>query len=131
MILFNWEKVYKESGGKATKILAILDYIVNKPLPVNLQDPVARLAGIKWEGKSFLINPKPLLTERYYTAIERAQYLGVASRRNYGEFLMFGKITLDLIQSPLNKDTIKNNRLLSIEGNKVIFKWEEHTRRKR
>lgn len=130
MILFDWKKVYKVSGGKATKILQIVEYITYKPVPKNMKDPIARLVGIKWDGTSYLYNPKPLFTEIYYTPKERAQYIGVASRRKLSDLLLLGITTLELAHCPLSYNAIKDNRLLSVEDNKIYFKWEEYARRK-
>jgi hypothetical protein len=72
------------------------------------------------------------LTNNYfrYTAKEVAQYIGLASFRNYGYYQITGDTTLDLFHSPMDQDTINQNRLLSIVDNRVHFYYEENINRR-
>jgi hypothetical protein len=101
-----------------------------KKIPLNKQDPILSYTEIKWSGKSFLVNPELLLNHKKdYKEKELAQYVGIAGFRNLSDFIVLGKTTLDLAQCPVRKDTIINNRLLTIENDKIYLKWEEVTRR--
>ena len=55
------------------------------------------------------------------------QYAGVASFRNYNNYVRTKDTTLDLIMYPLDESIIENNRLLWIEDDKIHFKFEEIT----
>jgi hypothetical protein len=130
MILFNWAKIYAWSKGRPAKIIDIIEYMTYKKIPLNKQDPILSYAEIKWSGKSFLVNPELLLNHKKdYKEKELAQYVGIAGFRNLSDFIVLGKTTLDLAQCPVRKDTIINNRLLTIENDKIYLKWEEVTRR--
>jgi len=130
MVLFNWKKIYSETKGSSSKILLIFEYITYRPLPLNKQDPFYSLAQVDWGGSSFLLNPEDLLKDHRHTKRERAQYIGLASFRNMGEFLAYGNVKLDLSKCPIGKDTLNRNRLLTVEKDKVLFYWEEVARRK-
>ena len=77
-------------------------------------------------GRSFLLNPKELLNiGRSFSDKEVAEYAGVASFRNYAEFLQTKDTTLDLLMCPISEDTINKNRLLEIKNNRIHFMFEE------
>ena len=81
-----------------------------------------------FHGHSFLLNPKPLFIQRRrYSDSEIAQYAGVASLRNYFEYQKTKDTRLDLLHFTGDEDSIKNNRLLKIEGDYVRFLFEEIT----
>lgn len=128
MILYSWKKVYKISGGKASKIIDIIQYITNRPVPENKQDPNFDYAKVNWNGSSFLLDPYSVLRFRtYYTEKELAEYVGLASYRNYAEYKVNNIITLDLLYSPIKQDKLKKNRLLRIQEDRIHFCWEEVT----
>jgi hypothetical protein len=75
-----------------------------------------------------LLNPKPLFIQRRrYSDSEIAQYAGVASLRNYFEYQKTKDTRLDLLHFTGDEDSIKNNRLLKIEGDYIRFLFEEIT----
>ncbi len=99
-------------------------------LPRNVYDPLYKYYYDDFTGKSFLINPYELLAEAHrYTPKEVAQYIGLASFRNYAHYCVSKDTTLDLFHSPVSEDTIKQNRLLHIEDEKVHFLYEKSQRR--
>ena len=64
-----------------------------------------------------MVHPEILLTQgraQYSDKKEVAEYVGVASFRNYYEYKRTGNKTLDLIHCPVSEETIKSNRLLDI-----------------
>mgnify|MGYP001380721220 CR=1 FL=1 len=70
--------------------------------------------------------PEKLLTERLkYTNKEVAEYVAVASYRNYLEYMNTGDAKLHLIDFPLFEEIINNNRLLHMEDGTIHFKFEE------
>lgn len=132
MIRFNWRKIYRVSGGSSRRILLILQSMISNKMPVDRYDPVYKYKYQDFSGHSFLLNPEPILTYRFkYTDKELAEYIGLAGFRNYGDYKAFGKKTLDLVHSPLNKDAILTNRLLHIdEQNNIHFIYEDYNKEK-
>jgi hypothetical protein len=130
MILFNWAKIYEKSNGKVSRIIDIVKYLTYRPLAATKHDPAYSYSTIDWSGDSFLVNPELLfIYEKQYKLKEIAQYVGIAGLRNLNDFIVFGKRTLDLAHSPVGKDIINKNRLLSVVDDSIHFKWEEVTRR--
>lgn len=128
MLLYNWRKIFIISGGSSKRILLILESMLQKSLPVNKYDPIYRYYYMDFTGPSFLVNPSYLLKYRYkYKDKEIADYIGLASFRNLGEYKVSGKITLDLSHSPLGQDAINKNRLLRIEDGQIHFFYEDYT----
>jgi hypothetical protein len=97
-------------------------------MPRNKYDPVYQYYYTDFSGDSFLVNPHALLTNRNkWRDKEIADYIGLASFRNTGEYLATGKITLDLSHSPMGQDAINNNRLLRTVRNEIHFLYEDYT----
>ena len=129
MILFNWEKIKKESNGKVGDILTILHILTYKLPPVNRKDRIFKFWQKSFYGHSFIANPEPLFIQRRrYSDSEIAQYAGIASLRNYFEYQKNKDTTLDLLHFTGNIEVIENNRLLWIEGDSIHFKFEEITK---
>lgn len=128
MLLYNWKKIYRYSGGSSKRILLILEAMLQQQLPYNRFDPIYRYYYEDFSGNSFLVNPELLLTKRHkWRDKELASYIGLASFRNLGEYYATGKLTLDLAHSPIGKDAINNNRLLRIEDQNIHFYYEDYT----
>jgi len=126
MIFYNWKKILKESNGKVSNIITILDILTYKKLPVNRKDRRFRFWQKSFHGDSFLLQPEALLVQRArYSDLEIAQYAGIASLRNYFEYQSRKNTTLDLMHYTGNEDIINQNRLLRIENERVHFKFEE------
>lgn len=78
-----------------------------------------------------MLNPYELLKYAFkYTPKEVAQYIGLASFRNYSEYSVTGDKSLDLFHSPVDQDTINQNRLLRILDGRIYFYYEEDTKRR-
>jgi hypothetical protein len=105
--------------------------VLNGEVPKNRFDPLYHFYIRDLSGKSFLVNLPQLLEEDFfYKPKEIAEYVALASFRNYSYYATTGDTSLDLLHSPVRQDIIINNRLLSIENDRVRFKYEEVTRRK-
>jgi hypothetical protein len=128
MLLYNWKKIYRKSGGSSQRILLILKAMLHTEMPYNRFDPIYRYYYEDFSGHSFLVSPGWLLQHRHkWKDKELATYIGLASFRNLGEYYATGKLTLDLSHSPIGKDAINNNRLLRIEGQNIHFYYEDYT----
>ena len=126
MIKYNWAKILKVTEGVSNSIVLIVHMLTYPRVPSNYSDPLYRYYGQSFEGISFLINPEKLLAERKnYKNREVAEYVAVASYRNYLEYNKTGDTRLHLIDFPLFEEIINNNRLLHMEDGTIHFKFEE------
>lgn len=107
----------------------IIHYIMNpNSVPKDKRDPIYKYQGMDFSGYSFLRNPDQLLANRQkWTDKEIAEYIGLASYRNLGEYLISRKLTLDLTLSPMGFDFINKNRLLRVDGEDIHFLYEDYT----
>lgn len=89
-------------------------------------NPYSKPIKISLSGKSFLLNPKPLLYDAVTDPIYKSQYIKLAGRRDYANYKLFKNTYLDLSLYPdINIGAIKHNPLLKIANNKIYFKFEE------
>jgi len=126
MLLFNWNEIMKVSKGDVGDIIQILRIITYKIKPKNYYDRTFKFYKYKFGGSSFILNPKDLLEHgRGYSDKEVAEYAGVASFRNYHEYLKTKDTTLDFLMSPISEEIITKNRLLELKDGRVHFLFEE------
>jgi hypothetical protein len=126
MIKYNWAKILKVTEGDSNSIVLIVHMLTYPRVPTSYRDPTYKYYGQGFEGFSFLLNPEKLLTERKnYTNKEAAEYVAVASYRNYLEYSKTGDTRLHLIDFPLFEEIISNNRLLHMKDGTIHFKFEE------
>lgn len=126
MLLFNWNEIMKVSKGDVGDIIQILRIITYKIKPKNYYDKTFKFYKYKFGGSSFILNPKDLLEHgRGYSDKEVAEYAGVASFRNYHEYLKTKDTTLDFLMSPISEEIITKNRLLELKDGRVHFLFEE------
>lgn len=89
-------------------------------------NPYSKPIKVSLSGKSFLLNPKPLLYDTVTDIIYKSQYIKLAGRRDYADYKLFKNKHLDLSLYPdINMAAIKHNPLLKIANNKIYFKFEE------
>ena len=127
MIYYNWKKIVEASNGNVGDIITILRIITYRLTPKNYYDKTFKFYEKNFGGSSFLINPDKLLTtgRAQYSDKEVAEYVGVASFRNYHEYVKTKDTTLDLIFCKVSEDIIRKNRLLEIREGFIYFKFEE------
>ena len=126
MIKYNWAKILKVTEGDSNSIVLIVHMLTYPRVPSSYRDPTYKYYGQSFEGFSYLLNPEKLLTERLkYTNREAAEYVAVASYRNYLEYNKTGDTRLHLIDFPLFEEIINNNRLLHMKNGTIRFKFEE------
>lgn len=127
MIFFDWPTVFRESQALPSKILDIVAYITFKPIPKNHYDThIKRLSTINWVGHSFLLNPKKVIAAReVYTDDKLAEYVALASFRNYNEYKVTKRATLSVYECPISTESLISNKLLTIQNDQIYFCWEE------
>ena len=127
MIKYNWEKIFREAKGDSVSILTIIHLLTYKRIPASRKDKTYKYFGKSFLGDSFLLNPRQLLAERkYYSNKEAAEYIAVASYRNYFNYKQTGKTTLELIHLPVETTIVNRNRLLRIDNGLVNFLFEDN-----
>ena len=127
MIKYNWEKIYREAKGDSVSILTIIHLLTYKRIPASRKDKTYKYFGKSFLGDSFLLNPRQLLAERKnYSNKEAAEYIAVASYRNYFNYKQTGKTTLELIHLPVETTIVNRNRLLRIDNGLVHFLFEDN-----
>ena len=130
MFLFSWKKIYKKSGGSVNTIFMIFEMLAKGSIPKNKYDPIYRYYDEDYSGQSFLVNIDDLLENAFrYTRKEVVEYIVLASYRPYSDYLMHGVTTLNVINSALPIDKLKQNRLLHIQDGEIHFHYEEVTKR--
>ena len=129
MIKYNWEKIYNETNGDSTSILTIVHLLTYKRIPASKKDKTYKYFGKSFVGNSFLLNPRQLLAERKnYSNKEAAEYIAVASYRNYFNYNRTGETTLELIHLPVDTTIVNRNRMLRVENGLVHFLFEDNAK---
>ena len=126
MIFYNWKLILRESKYSIRELLKTMKYITFKPQIYNEEDPFYSHSQIDWSGESFLLNPKLLFINRpKHLDKHLVEYIALASLRNYGNYVSFNDLTLDLLICKDREDLINKNSLLLIKDEKVYFRYEE------
>lgn len=129
MIFFNWKKVIQLSEGNIKDIIRIMyahtyriDFIRNKK-----NKDKFRLLTQDIKGDSYLLRPKEIfINERHATLKQMAEYISLASLRNYLDYKWYKDTKLPLRYTELDRKTIENNPLLEIDDqNNIHFILEE------
>jgi hypothetical protein len=129
MIKYNWEKIFRETNGDSTSILTIVHLLTYKRIPASKKDKTYKYFGKSFVGDSFLLNPRQLLAERKnYSNKEAAEYIAVASYRNYFNYNRTGETTLELIHLPVDTTIVNRNRMLRVENGLVHFLFEDNAK---
>lgn len=117
MIFFNYVNLMKEARGNHVKAISLLrDYISGRILDPSLK---RRLTGY-----SFLLNPESLITAKC-DILFKLQYLFLASKRVYTDYIQYGKKDLDLSMYPdIDIPKISTNPLIKISQGSIQFKYE-------
>ena len=127
MFLYNWHTIYNASQGDAEMCFKIVKMLVNKDIPENKYDPIYPYVNINFVGSSFMLHPDVLIFNSYkYTYRDLAAYIGLASMRPLATYFNSGKLTLDLLQSPVDPMIYLNNQsLLPVKNGNIHFLYEE------
>lgn len=123
MLTYKWKKLYKETNGKARDIVNVIEMLTFQQRPRNFYDPMYKYWNTDFSGHNFLVSPETLLYNAYkYSYQQLATYIALASYRSLGEYLATGKITLDLIRSPVQHPEffIKDTSLLNVDINNGV-----------
>lgn len=112
-LFFDWLKIVKEAKWSTLGIKNLFDkIIINESL------------GKKFLGNSFLLNPQPL-SDKNLNIKDVVDYIGLAALRNYFDWEYSKDATLPIYFCELSLTTLKSNRLLRLEKEKIKFIYEE------
>jgi len=129
MLLYDWRKIYKKSGGNVLEIFYILEMLVNKSIPTHRGDKLYKYSKVDFSGQSFIVHPDVLLYNSYkHSYKDIAAYLATASFRSLAEYAATQTTTLELLHIPFADflvENIKTNSLLRVEDELVHFLYEE------
>lgn len=93
-------------------------------IPNKLYSKYKPLPNLK-KGSSFLLNPKGFFSD-YSDTVYRAQYIKLAGRRDYMDYITNLDTTLNLSMfADINISAIQHNPMIKIINNKIKFKYEE------
>lgn len=121
MILFDWFKVKLVGKRKVDNIINIMHAITwPNELPSKKARRINPYFDIDFSGHSYLLNPESLLERRDIPASKIVEYIELASRRSYAEYLLTRDRTLDyrLVNRPIE------NELITTINNRVVFNYE-------
>lgn len=132
MLFYDWRSVYKEAKGVSGSIVDIIEVMYRKKhgqiFARYKYDPFKIYSHKDFRGSSFLKYPELIvLNRKLFKDKDLATYIGLASFRNYMDYKLNKKLTLDLDFSPLSIEQINNNKLLRIEGKQIHFLFEDYT----
>lgn len=123
MLFYDWLKINRYSNGKVQAIKAIYQSIVDDPRPSFAR---ARYDRMDFSGDSYIIKPESLMWA-FHNCNQRdaANYLRLASFRNYADYLITGDDTLPINRVHIPTDILKQNSLIEITDNKIHFLLEK------
>ncbi len=133
-ILFSWRRIKLQAGNSSNRVVQILRAMLMQQsgiLPKNFRDPLYNYYQKDYSGNSYLLNLHELLDKYYkWTSKEIAEYVALASLRNYSDYTVLKYKHLDLIKSPIPLKKLNNNRLLRVQDKKIYFLYEEAPKRR-
>ena len=124
-LLFDLYTLEQATQCDPQKLVRTLELWFNKKyIPKNRYTKVKPLLNLV--GNNYLLNPAPLFSDKSTDVAYIAQYIRLAGRRDYYQYKYYNIRYLDLsYYSDINLDAIKTNPLLTINDNKIHFKYEE------
>jgi len=127
MLLFDWSMIVKESNNDSYEIINIIHFLVYKPVPKNLYNfKLKKYREKNWLGQSFLLKPEKFLEEECRCNItDSRSSLELAAKRNYSDYKLYKDSRLNIIHANISIEKLKRNPLLTLEGDYIIFKWEQ------
>ena len=123
VLLYDWTKIKKFSSGNVQLIKSIYQSMMGDPRPSKLR---RTFDEIDFSGDSFILNPEKLMWA-FHNANQKdaANYLMLASRRNYAKYLITGDNTLPVKYINIPIATLEQNSLIEIVGTDIQFLMEK------
>lgn len=122
---FNLDFLELVSKGDPKLLRLILKHYYRND-PMNIRYRHTNYNKHKMFGRSFILNPEPIVYDNLTDPSYVAQYIRLAARRSFMFYTVYNTTYLDLSSYPdINISTISHNPLLSIADNKINFKHEK------
>lgn len=124
-LFFNLKTLEELSCKDYNKMFALLTHHYNKKTIPSKRDkyPPAKVSLV---GYSYLLNPKPFLSDNTTDIIYKVQYLRLAAARDYALYKKYKYKGLPLSLYPdLLVGNIKHNPLLKFTDTDLLFIYEE------
>lgn len=116
MLFFNYQNLFFMASGDCKRIIKLL--LLQEELPIP-----------ELHGRSYIRNLEPIKDDSF-SYRERAEYLGILSYRHHPEELFYRKTWLELADMPpwIPLLVLEENPLITIEGGKILFPYEDKSR---
>ena len=116
MLFFNYQNLYFMASSDCKKIVKLLLLQAQNPIP-------------ELHGRSFVRNLEPLLSDEYSWQ-EKAEYVGILSYRNHPSEMFYKQYHLNLDDLPpwIPLQVVEENPLVTIEGGRILFPYEDKSR---
>ena len=124
-VFFNLQTLEEQSGTDSIKFLTLLEYHYTKKLPTRYSK--YKPSKVSLTGFSYLLNPVDFFEDKITDILYKVQYIKLAARRDYNLYKQYAYKGLQLSFYPdLIVERIKQNPLLKITQQEILFKFEEN-----
>ena len=119
MLFFNYQNLFFMASSDCKRIVRLLLLQSQNPIP-------------ELHGRNYIRNLEPLKDDSF-SYRERAEYIGVCSYRAHPEEMFYRKTWLDLADLPpwIPVSVLEENPLITIEGGRILFPYENQPRTSR
>lgn len=123
-LFFNANILQQHSGSDPHKFMAMLEYHYSKMLPNTYSK--YKPCPVSLAGYSYLLNPRPLFTDKTTDVLFKVQYIKLAALRDWNLYKLHKYKALQTSYYPdIKYDAIQSNPLLNITKSEIQFKYEE------
>jgi hypothetical protein len=124
-LFFNLDLLEKEAGGDLVKFLVLLNAFHTNRLPSGKRGDLY-VKKLNLTGSSYLLNPKPVFTEKSTDIAYIVQYIRLAAKRDYSLYKYYELRSLPISYClDMNIQALRTNPLLNITQTDIFFKYEE------
>ena len=123
LFIYNWKAIWKYCKGDKKLILKIFRSLAIIKVPSKKEQLIINKLA-KEDAKSYVVDIQNLLRQRVNDEY-KLMYLYLASKRNISDYRINEIDYLDciVIDSFIDINTLNSNPLLTIEGDKILFKY--------
>ena len=116
MLFFNYTNLYFLASGDCKRIVKLLLLQSEYPIP-------------ELHGRNYIRNLE-VIRDETFSYRERAEYVGILSYRNHPSEMFYKQYHLNLDDLPpwIPLQVVKENPLVTIEGGRILFPYENKPR---
>lgn len=124
-VFFNLQTLEEQAGSDSIKFLTLLEYHYTKKLATRYSK--YKPSRVSLTGFSYLLNPVDFFQDNITDILYKVQYIKLAARRDYNLYKQYAYKGLQISFYPdLKIERIKQNPLLNITQQEILFKFEEY-----